>query len=246
VPSIDVVIPCYNEEHVLAGSVETLRAFLKDSLPYQWRILIADNASTDRTLDVAKQLADQHPGEVAWLHLPQKGRGRALRRAWLDCTADATSYMDVDLSTDLRHFPELAKAVLEDGYDLAIGSRLAKGAEVTRSLKREITSRGFVFLIRSLFFSGLTDTQCGFKAITRQAAHRLVPLIENEEWFFDTELLLLAEKGGYRIKQIPVHWVEDPDTRVNIRKTVAEDLQGLVRMRFRRIPKKPATPPSGS
>ncbi len=243
-PAIDVVIPCYNEEHVLAQSVDTLRAFLKENLRYQWRILVADNASTDATLEVAKRLAEQHPDEVAWLHLPQKGRGRALRRAWLDCAADATSYMDVDLSTDIRHFPELARAVLEDGYDLATGSRLMKQSDVTRSLKREITSRGFVALIHT-FFPGnpLTDTQCGFKAITREAAHRLLPLVENEEWFFDTELLLLAAKGGYRIKQVPVHWVEDPDTRVNIRKTVSEDVRGLVRMRFRRIPTKPPTSP---
>jgi hypothetical protein len=128
--------------------------------------------------------------------------------------------------------------VLEDGYDVAYGSRMTRGSKITRSLGREITSRGFIFLIKLLFLSRLSDTQCGFKAISRRAARELLPCVENQEWFFDTELLLLAEKGGYRVKEVPVTWVEDPDTRVNVLKTVAEDLQGLARMRFKRIPKR--------
>jgi glycosyltransferase involved in cell wall biosynthesis len=242
-PQLDIVIPVYNEAHVLAGSIEKLRSYLREtSFPYTWRIVVADNASTDATLEVAQQLAgkyeDTGDGDVSVMHLPQKGRGRALRKAWMETDADATSYMDVDLSTDLSCLLPLAKGVLEEGYDVATGSRMMRGSNITRSLRRETTSRGFIFLIRVLFFSRLTDTQCGFKAITRQAAQELLPLVENEEWFFDTELLLLAEKGGYRVKQVPVLWVEDPDSRVNVRKTVIEDLQGLARMRLKRIPKR--------
>jgi hypothetical protein len=149
--------------------------------------------------------------------------------------------MDVDLSTDLTYFPPLVAAIADEGYDVAIGSRLKKGAQTTRSFRREFISRTYNVLIRALFFTHFVDAQCGFKGISRQAAQELVPLIENEEWFFDTELLILADKGGYRIKEIPVRWVEDPDTRVNIQSTVSEDLRGLARMRRRRIPKRPTS-----
>ena len=237
-PQFDIVLPVYNEAHVLSGSVERLRSYLQEtSFPYSWRIVIADNASADTTLAVAQELAARFD-DVAALHLPQKGRGRALRKAWLESDADAMAYMDVDLSTDPAALLPLARAVLGDGYDVASGSRMTRGSQITRSLRREITSRGFILLIKLLFLSKLSDTQCGFKAISRRAAHELVPRIENEEWFFDTELLLLAEKGGYRIKEVPVRWTEDPDSRVNVRKTVAEDLRGLLRMRFRRIPRR--------
>jgi hypothetical protein len=172
------------------------------------------------------------------VHLPQKGRGRALKKAWLESDADAMSYMDIDLSTDLAGLLPLAKAVLEDGYDVATGSRMTRGSHITRSLRREVTSRGLITLIKLLFLSRLSDTQCGFKAVSRAAAQELLPRVENDEWFFDTELLLLAEKGGYRVKDVPIRWVEDMDSRVNVFKTVLEDLRGLLRMRFRRIPKR--------
>ena len=242
-PQLDIVIPVYNEAHVLAGSIERLRSYLEETnFPYSRRIVVADNASTDRTLAVAQELAERFD-DVAALHLPQKGRGRALRKAWLESDADAVSYMDVDLSTDVAALVPLARAVLEEGYDVASGSRMTRGSQIERSLRRELTSRGFIFLIKLVFLSKLSDTQCGFKALSRQAVRELVPRIENEEWFFDTELLLLAEKGGYRIKEVPVRWREDPDSRVNVAKTVAEDLRGLLRMRFRRIPRRggPAT-----
>lgn len=235
---LDIVLPVYNEAHVLAASVEKLRSYLHNTnFPYAWRIVIADNASTDTTLDTARDLAREHL-DVAVVHLPQKGRGRALKKALLESDADAMSYMDIDLSTDLDGLLPLAKAVLEDGYDVATGSRMTRGSKITRSLRREITSRGLITLIKLLFLSRLSDTQCGFKAVSRAAAQELLPRVENDGWFFDTELLLLAEKGGYRVKDIPVRWVEDTDSRVNVSKTVIEDLQGLVRMRFRRIPKR--------
>lgn len=237
-PQLDIVIPVYNEAHVIAGSVEKLRQYLQEaSFPYSWRIVVADNASTDQTLDVAQALTKQHPN-VSVVHLPQKGRGRALRKVWLESDADAMCYMDVDLSTDLGSLLPLASAVLEDGYDISTGSRMTRGSKIDRSLRREMTLRGLITLIKVFFLSKLSDTQCGFKAISRQAAQELLPRVENEEWFFDTELLLLAEKGGYRVKDVPVRWIEDRDSRVNVRKTVMEDLSGLLRMRFRRIPQR--------
>lgn len=237
-PQFDIVIPVYNEAHVLADSIEKLRLYLTEHhFPYTWGVVVADNASTDATLQVAQRLEDTH-GDVSVVHLDQKGRGRALKKAWLESDADAMSYMDVDLSTDLDALLPLARAVLEEGYDMSTGSRMTKGSNIVRSLRRETTSRGFITLIKILFLSKLSDTQCGFKAISRQAAQELLPRVENNEWFFDTELLLLAEKGDYRVKDVPVHWIEDTDSRVNVRKTVMEDLQGLARMRFRKIPKR--------
>jgi glycosyltransferase involved in cell wall biosynthesis len=244
VPQLDIVIPVYNEAHVLADSLAKLSSYLRETnFPYTWRIVVADNASTDETLSVAQELVARYGDlgdDVAAIHLPQKGRGRALRKAWSESEADAMCYMDVDLSTDLEALLPLVRAVLEEGYDVATGSRMTRGSQITRSLRREVTSRGLIALVKVAFLSKLSDTQCGFKAITRRAARELLPLVENEEWFFDTELLLLAEKGGYRVKDVPVRWVEDPDTRVNVLKTVLEDLRGLLRMRFRRIPRRPA------
>lgn len=231
--TVDVVIPVYNEEHVLAESVATLRRFLSEGFHHQWRILIADNASTDGTLTVAEELAEKH-SDVASLHIPEKGRGRALKASWLGSAADIVSYMDVDLSTELEAFPPLIEAIASEGYHVATGSRLAPGSDTARSLKREVISRGYNLMVKALFFTRFSDAQCGFKALSRQAVRELVPLIENNEWFFDTELLILAEKAGYPVRDIPVRWLEDLDTRVNIRKTVWEDIRGLARLRLRR------------
>jgi len=231
--TVDVIIPVYNEEHVLAESVATLRRFLRENLHHKWRILIADNASTDDTLAVAQELAEKHR-DVASLHIPEKGRGRALKASWLGSAADIVSYMDVDLSTELEAFPPLIEAIASEGYHVATGSRLSPDSDTTRSRKREVISRGYNLMIKALFFTRFCDAQCGFKALSRQGVRELVPLIENNEWFFDTELLILAEKAGYPVKEVPVRWLEDPDTRVNIGKTVWEDIRGLARLRLRR------------
>ncbi|MBE0480478.1 MAG: glycosyltransferase family 2 protein [Dehalococcoidia bacterium] len=229
--TVDIVIPVYNEEKALPGSIDTLYSFLDRSLPYRWRIVIADNGSTDATLAVAGSLADRH-ANVEVVKLELKGRGRALRKAWLESEADAVSYMDVDLSTGLQAFPELIGS-LDEGYDVAIGSRLLPQSKTSRCLKREITSRGYNFLIRAMFMPGFTDAQCGFKAATRKVVQDLVPLVKDQAWFFDTELLLLAKRRHYRIKEVPVEWMEDADTRVRIASTAWEDIKGLVRVKFR-------------
>ncbi len=232
VSTVDVVIPVYNEERDLPRSIATLHAFLKENCLYRWRIMIADNASTDRTLELAKELARRYP-EVTYIHLDQKGRGRALRAAWTSSDADIVSYMDVDLSTNLKAFPPMIDALAKDGYHVAIGSRLKKGAMVTRQWKREIISRAYNFLIKIMFPSRrFSDAQCGFKALSRQAVRELVPLVKDQAWFFDSELLLRAEQHGYKIYEVPVEWIEDLDTRVKIAKTAWEDVKGLVRVRF--------------
>ena len=233
--TVAVVIPVYNEENALPYSIAKLRDFLSKNLKHQWHIVIADNASKDKTWEIAQALAKQYP-DVKAVHLDEKGRGRALRKVWLESKADIVSYMDVDLSTGLDAFPKLVQAIL-DGSDIAIGSRLTRGAKTTRGPKREFTSRCYNFIIKVMFFTKLSDAQCGFKALSRECAQKILPLTKNNEWFFDTETLLLAMKNGYKIAEIPVTWVDDPGTTVNVKKTAMEDLKGLARLRFHKIPK---------
>ena len=240
-PTVDVVIPVYNEEKDLPGSIAILTKFLEDNLENPWRITIADNGSTDGTLSVAEMLSTKHAG-LTCVHIPQKGRGRALRQVWLESTADIVSYMDVDLSTDLGHFHQLLEAI-DEGAHIAIGSRLMKGSRVTRSLKRELISRSYSTLIRVLFFTPFRDAQCGFKAVTRSTAQALLPLVKDNGWFFDSELLIIAAHNGIPIREIPVHWEDDPDTRVRIVRTAWEDIKGLLRLRFGSIPAVPMSRP---
>ena len=232
---VDVVIPVYNEFSVLAASVErTLRLFAAHP-EFAWRLVIADNGSNDGTSELARQLEADNPGQVSALILTIKGRGLALREAWTSSQAAIVSYMDVDLSTDLEHLPALIGMIANGSCDVAIGSRLARGSKTDRQLKREITSRGYVALIRATFPRlRITDAQCGFKALNRKAVDLIVPKIENRMWFFDTELLILAHQAGLKIRELPVCWVEDRDTKVKIVSTAMEDIRGLLRMRFRR------------
>jgi glycosyltransferase involved in cell wall biosynthesis len=228
--NVEVVLPVLNEEKVLEASVRTLYTYLRREPEHQWRITIADNGSTDGTLVIARRLAAEIPA-VEVFHVEEAGRGRALSQAWLASEADIVSYMDIDLSSGLEAFPWLIDAIDAGLADVTAGTRLGKGAQTTRSLKREALSRGFVFLINATFGTRLRDTQCGFKAMSRTAARKLLPFVEDTGWFWDTELLLLAAKGGWDVQFVPVRWIEDTDTRVKIAKTVWRNLKGLFRMR---------------
>lgn len=229
-PSLNVVIPVYNEEAELADSVRTLTSFLGGHAPdVSWRVTIVDNASTDKTWEIAKRLARTHP-QVAAVHLAKKGRGRAVKYVWMKGDADVVAYMDVDLSSDLKHFMPMVHAVLR-GYDVAIGSRNMKDSRVYgRHLLRSITSKGYIALIKLMFFVHFSDAQCGFKAMNKKAATKLLPLVLDNEWFFDTELLILAEKMGYRIYEEPVTWVDNPGSTVRVWKTAQGNLVGLWRL----------------
>lgn len=234
-PRVDVVIPVYNEEKALPRAIPELRGFLSGpDFPYEWRIVIADNASIDDTPAVGRGLSEQTPGEVEYVRIERKGRGFALKTTWGASIADIMSYMDVDLSTGLEAFPPLIRAIAEGGYGVATGSRLARKSKVDRSLKRTALSRGYNLIIKAMLQTRFSDAQCGFKAISREVAQKVLPLVQDNNWFFDTELLILAEKMGYRIKDVPVRWIEDRDTRVRIGATITEDLRGLWRMRRER------------
>jgi glycosyltransferase involved in cell wall biosynthesis len=227
--AIDVIIPVYNEEKILPKSIATLVGFLREHVREPYRVLITDNASIDRTEEVGRRLATQYE-EVEYLRLPRKGRGGALKTVWLDSPAEFVTYMDVDLSTHLAAFPQMIQ-LLSNGSHVVIGSRLHTEADTTRSLKREVLSRGYNFLVKLFFGTRFSDAQCGFKGLRREAAQRLIPEVQDRKWFFDTELLVLAEKSGFKISEVPVSWIEDLDTRVELLKTIADDLSALVRLR---------------
>ena len=231
--SVEVVVPVHNEESALPCNIPRLCNYLRTYFPYRWSVVIADNASTDSTLDVARKLANNDP-RITVLHLEEKGRGRALKVSWLASEADVVAYMDVDLSTNLWSFLPLVAPLASGHSDLAIGSRLLKGAIVTRQWRREAISRCYNLLIKLLFRNRFSDAQCGFKAIKRSVAQALLPQVENNEWFFDTELLLLAEEHGLRIYEVPVDWIEDLDSRVDVVSTALEDVKGLLRVRMGR------------
>lgn len=235
---LDVVIPVYNEEHVLAASVETVWRMLHKEFPYPFRITIADNASTDSTLRVARRLASSL-AEVRVQVLSRKGRGLALKQTWLASDALVLAYMDVDLSTDLGALFPLVAPLMSGHSDVAIGSRLAHGAHVVRGPKREFISRSYNFILRQGLRVKFSDAQCGFKAIRRDVAQVLLPLVEDESWFFDTELLVLAEWCRLRIHEVPVDWYDDPDSRVHIASTARDDLHGVWRLRSTRAQLEP-------
>jgi glycosyltransferase involved in cell wall biosynthesis len=232
---VNVTIPVFNEEVRLTQCLPKLHRFLTEHCRFQFEVVIADNASSDQTLEIARSYAQAHCG-VPVVHLEQKGRGRALKNVWAESAADLLTYMDVDLSTDLTAFPPLVEALMSGRFDLASGSRLLESSLTTRRKKRELISRCYNRLIKLLFRTRFSDAQCGFKAITRQAAKELLPLVQDTGWFFDTELLVLAEKLGYRVCEVPVRWVEDADSRVNVLTTALTDIRGLIRVKrnFRR------------
>ncbi len=231
-----VVLPVYNEEKALRHGVETLASFLENHDSYDWRIVIADNNSNDSTGEIGRELESENP-TVKYMHIPRKGRGIALRTAWEQADSDFVSYMDIDLSTGLD---ALIKAInaLSDGADIAVGTRLSKESKTTRCLKRELISRSYNIVIKLSLGTHFNDAHCGFKTGRREVVQKLLPYIDDNEWFFDTELLFYGEKLGHKIVEIPVTWIEDLDTKAKIFKDAYDDLSGLYRLRFQNNLKK--------
>lgn len=229
-PKINITIPVYNEEKVLADTIGKLTAYVDLHLAGRCEIVIANNGSTDRTEEVGRQL-QQDCSNVRLLDINAKGRGGALKQAWSKSKAEILSYMDCDISTDLNCFPDLIEPLIKGTHDISIGSRLLPESITTRGVKRSVVSHGYNFLIRTMFRPSFSDAQCGFKAITKQAFTSLCPLIHDDGWFMDTELLLIADAAEYRIFDLPVRWTDDPDSKVKIFQTAIDDIKGLLRVR---------------
>ncbi|CAN5414530.1 bifunctional glycosyltransferase family 2/GtrA family protein [soil metagenome] len=228
-PEVDVTVPVYNEEHVLRVSIQRLHDYLSQSFPFRWRITIADNASTDRTRSIAHELASELPNTRV-VEIDRKGRGLALRTAWSSSKSEIVAYMDVDLSTGVNALLPLVASIHSGHSEIGIGSRLAPGALVARGPRREFISRCYNRVLRVVFVNRFRDAQCGFKVARRDIVEALLPLVHDNAWFFDTELLLVAEHNGLRVLEIPVDWVDDPDSRVHVVSTATEDLKGVLRV----------------
>jgi putative flippase GtrA/glycosyltransferase involved in cell wall biosynthesis len=237
-PRVEIVVPVKNEENDLGPNIRRLREFLDTAFPFPAEVCIADNGSTDATYEIGALLAAELPG-VRMVRLEQSGRGRALKQVWSASTAEVLAYMDVDLSTNLNALLPLVAPLLAGHSDVAIGTRLAKSSRVVRRPKREFISRSYNLLLRATLSAHFSDAQCGFKAIRADVAQGLLPLVQDTSWFFDTELLVLAEKAGLRIHEVPVDWVDDLDSRVAIAKTVGEDLRGIARLMRSRVDLEP-------
>jgi glycosyltransferase involved in cell wall biosynthesis len=226
---VEIVIPVFNEDQVLAASVRRLHEYLLDTFPYSFQISIADNGSTDATWEIATRLAGELD-HVRAVRIGRKGRGGALRQVWSSSGAEIVSYMDVDLSSDLDAFLPLVAPLLSGHSDLAIGTRHLRGASVARSLKRAVFSRGYNLLLRTTLGARFSDAQCGFKAGRAEVVRALMPVVEDDDWFFDTELLLVAERHDLRIHEVPVDFVDDPDSKVDVLRTALDDVRGMRRV----------------
>lgn len=226
---VEIVLPVYNEAAILSHSVARVQQFLSEDFPLRIQLTIADNGSDDDTFLIAQQLANESE-HVRAVRIPEKGRGRALRWCWERSSAEVVAYMDIDLSTDLAALYPLIAPILAGTADLSIGTRLAPEAHVIRGVKRELISRAYNRIVRTVLGTSFSDAQCGFKAIRTSVAQELLPAVANNEWFFDTELLVLADRLGYRIWEVPVEWSDDPDSRVRVVHTAREDLAGIARV----------------
>lgn len=226
---INITIPVLNEETKLGVAIQRLSQWVADNGGNcEWEIVIADNGSTDRTAAIGRDLAGGIP-MVRYVRFAERGRGSALSRVWTASDADVLSYMDVDLSSDLRDFPALLESVTSGRADIAIGSRLFFGAQTTRCLSREIVSRAYNQLLRIVFRTRIQDAQCGFKVMSA-AAKTLLPQVKDHGWFWDSELLLAAERQGWRIVEHPIRWVENPDSRVAVCRTAWLNICGMYRL----------------
>ena len=231
--SLDIVLPVYNEEIILKHSVSVILEFVTQHLnTYNTNIIIVDNGSTDSTFEIAQKLSKSNKNVQA-KKIKTKGRGIALKSTWLESSSDMLAYMDIDLSTDISSLITLINELNVNNFDIVIGSRLLKNSVVSnRKFLRTLTSKTYSYLTRCLFLSKIHDFQCGFKIINQYTAKILLPKIQDSGWFFDTELLLLDENKKLKIKEIPVKWTDDRDSKVDVIKTIITDLKGLLRMRI--------------
>ncbi|KUM34597.1 glycosyltransferase [Arthrobacter sp. EpRS71] len=228
-PVLDIAIPVSNQETRLEGQLRGLHGHLMDTFPHTFRITVADNASTDSTLRIAERLARELP-EIKVVHLDHKGRGNSLRRVWLSSPSPLLAYVDLDLPLDLSAVAPLVAPLISGHSDLAVGTRLARGAQGRFSHRRGLVARAYNVLLRVLTGARFSDAECGFKAIRADVAHKLLPHTGDDAWFFDTELLIIAERCALRIHEVPLDWTDDPDSGVDVVRTFLTDLKRLAKL----------------
>jgi glycosyltransferase involved in cell wall biosynthesis len=201
-----IVIPVLNEEKILKENVLKIFNFCQKNLTINWQIVIVDNRSTDQTVVIAKDLGRRYQ-QIEYLYVDKVGKGVAIRTGWQKYSADIYCFMDADLATDLSALVTLISS-FKEGYDMVIGSRFLAQSQVSRSLIRKMFSFGYHLVARILLNLKIKDLPCGFKAINSRIKENVLPKVKDEAWFFDSELVIVAEKQGYRIKEIPIIWQE--------------------------------------
>jgi len=232
---LTIVLPIYNEEKMIGSAIERVIDYMQKHLAsYQWQLVIADNASTDRTMEIVKDKADRYP-QLKYFHLPQAGKGGAIKQAWLRYPARINIFMDADLSTNLRHLPELIRPLEEKKCDLVIGSRLQRESKTKRTLFRSLLSRIYNLLFKILFRIKITDAQCGFKAVSRQVVETIIPRLKDNQWFFDSELIISTYQHGLTVKEIPVSWKEGERPTTVKASTGWELLKKLILFRLNKL-----------
>ncbi len=215
--TVSVVLPAYNEVDFLEPAITQISHALQES-GYSYEIIIAEDGSTDGTDKKAEELAQTAPC-VRHIHRDQRqGRGVALNHAFKKADGDVLAYMDLDLATDLKYLKPLLDAITVEGYDFATGSRMLPESKAERTLQRSISSKTYNFLVRHMLGSNLHDHQCGFKAFRREPLLGLLDSVEARHWFWDTELMVRAHRGGYRIAEIAVEWHSGRATKVSLAK----------------------------
>ena len=234
---VDIVIPVYNEEEGLAASLYHLLSWVDVHPLHEWKIVVANNASTDNTINIAHDFEKKFPGQIYVINIPTKGRGIALRKSWTRSEADICVFMDADLSTKLRHLPEIIDAIIIEGYDVCCGSRWLKESVVKRTLFRGIMSWTYNLILKLMLGFKINDAQCGFKAVKTTVAKKILPYVENNDWFFDSEFLIIAQKNNLRIKEIPIEWVDNAQSTVSVIKTIKQFLKEILRIRVNGVPK---------
>lgn len=228
-----IVIPIYNEEKILEKNILRLYNFLQNNNLENWQIVIADNASTDQSEKIGQKLNTNYQ-QIGYLKIPKRGKGIAIRTAWKKYSdADIFTFIDADLSTDITFLPNLINAIAKENYDIAIGDRFDKNSKVKRNLKRNIISLGYRFILKISLKTKINDLPCGFKAINKKILDNIVPLVKNNTWFFDSEIVLLAEKMGYKIKKIPIIWQENREKQNNtpLWSIIKEYLKEILRLK---------------
>lgn len=207
---VDFCLPVKDEEKILKRSLDKLLAYLSgQDFNFSWRIVGLINGSSDNSLDIFKDFQQHYPSQILYLAVVESGRGGALKEYWRQSSADLLVYMDADLAVSLANVPALLRPLLDNSGDLVIGSRLLSAARIKRSWSREIISQSYNIISRYLLQHQISDLQCGFKAIRRAVFNELAPYLQDNSWFFDTELVILALRLGYRVREIPVDWQEN-------------------------------------
>lgn len=234
---VEFCLPIYNEEKIIEKNVLKIVNFCKEkNLPFNWRVIIVNNGSKDNSLAISQKLSADNK-QIGYTTILEPGRGQALKKYWLTSNADVVAYMDADLAVSLNNIIDLINPFVNNEADLVIGSRMMPGATIKRSFIRELISQSCNILYRLIIGNNISDTQCGFKAIKTEVFKKIAPYIEDNKWFFDTEIISFTHHLGYKIKEVPVNWEEnrydERKSKVNLLKDSFIHLKNLLRLKKR-------------